>query len=284
MAMQPTHRLRLNADVWTHAASFLGDAKSLRTFETASRAHLTISQKTTAWCAALATASSTHLAAAFLKAAPDARALCRAWAQRWRARPNVTAYAPHAQADVYPTLCVPRSQYTGPFTASAPRVVFAFGQSDAGVMEWDGLLATGQKDDDRSLTLIWPRSTTDYQLDGFPEGWIIDRSTTSCWVLDRHGETMIELWRDVVHKDVRGRCTSSLPPSRRWRVSHSSDAPTAWGSRPCHSPLYHAGFYSSWWQTIDGSTRRHRACMLSPGGRCGGGARRSALACCLWSV
>ena len=114
----------------------------------------------------------------------------------------MTTYAPHAQADVYPILCVPRSQYTGPFTTSAPRVVFAFGESDAGVMEWDGLLATGQKDDDWSLTLIWPRSTTDYQLDGFPEGWIIDRSTTSRWVLDRHGETMIELWRDVVHNCV----------------------------------------------------------------------------------
>ena len=71
-------RVRLNDDVWAHAISFLGDAKSLRAFETTSRAHLTMSKKSTAWRAALATASTTHLAAALLKATPaTARTLCR---------------------------------------------------------------------------------------------------------------------------------------------------------------------------------------------------------------
>ena len=65
-------RVRLNDDVWAHAISFLGDAKSLRAWETTSRAHLTISKKSTAWHAALVTASTGALASAFLKAAPAA--------------------------------------------------------------------------------------------------------------------------------------------------------------------------------------------------------------------
>ena len=56
--------MRLNADVWAHAASFLGDTSSLCALEVASRTHLKIAQDT----------SPSLAAATFVKGAASGRA------------------------------------------------------------------------------------------------------------------------------------------------------------------------------------------------------------------
>ena len=193
-------RLRLNDDVWAHAISFLGDAKSLRALETTSRAHLTMSKGSTAWSAALATASTTALASAFLKAAPAAtapdaaRTLCRAWAQRWRAT-DCSDAIDDGGAD--PRLCV--RDRGGP-VLRRPHVVFAIaglGDDDAGVMNWDSRLSDGTEDDDTSLVLNLGERGKVYSRTEIMGGAI----GTSCFVVEPDGTKMIELWRDVTSFD-----------------------------------------------------------------------------------
>ena len=197
-------RVRLNADVWQHTAAILGDAKALCALEAVSRELLTAVRKhDAAWRVALGAGANPVLAAAFVEAAPGARNLCRGWLQRWRAQP----LDPESARD--PTLCVPwGGDYSGPFTESAPRVVFEISDNGhliserdhhAGVMVWDGLLATGEKDDDRSLVFM-PEHTICY----YPATWIETHGagddpglTTSCYVVDESTGAMIELWRGV---------------------------------------------------------------------------------------
>ena len=185
-------RVRLNADVWAHAISFLSNARSLLAFETTSRAHLTITRKSTAWRATLARWSSPHLAAAFLRAAPAAaRTLCRAWARRWRAT-DCSELGDGSDGD--PRLCM-RSR-GGP-VLRRPHVVLAVGDECAGVMNWESRLSDGTVDDDRSLVLnIGERDNarlySPYEMH-MGDGAV----ATSCFVVDPDGTLMIELWRDV---------------------------------------------------------------------------------------
>jgi hypothetical protein len=191
-------RVRLNADVWAHTAAILGDPKSLCALEAVSRELLTLVRKSeVAWCAALANAASPVLATAFVKAAPGvAKSLYRGWLQRWRAQPR----HPNAQWRAWhPILCVPwGGDYSGPFTESAPRVIFEVSDNDderhAGVMVWDGLLADGEVDEDRSLVFVPQNPLSTFAYDA-----ITDRRagiTTSCFVVDERTGAMIELWRD----------------------------------------------------------------------------------------
>ena len=205
MSQQPSkHGVRLNADVWAHAASFLDDTSSLCALEVASRTHFKIAQKSTAaWRAALGAASSPSLAAAFVKAAPQAgaRDLCRAWCQRWRAGPG-TAPQPNETMDEYPTLSLPlMGSYhnEGDWRAGeAPRVVFDVG-GEAGVMEWNGLRADGTRDEDSLVFVVPPEARRTY------EGRrIFDSLTTSCYVIGQDGQVMIECWRRVAYKHEFG--------------------------------------------------------------------------------
>ena len=207
-------RVRLNADVWSHTAAILGDTKSLCALEAVSREHLALVRKhEAAWRVALNGEASHVLAAAFVKAALGARNLCRGWLQRWRAQPW------HPESDWDPTLCVPwGGDYSGPFTESAPRVVFEVSDDTrdiidrdhfAGVMEWNGTLATGQQDDDRSLVFKdFSRARCWYS-----GAWIESHGaigdqypgiTTSCYVVDEQTGAMIELWRDAIEFDNFG--------------------------------------------------------------------------------
>ena len=207
MSQQPSkHGVRLNADVWAHAASFLSDTSSLCALEVASRTHFKIAQKSTAaWRAALGAASSPSLAAAFVKAAPQAgaRDLCRAWCQRWRAGPG-TAPQPNDTMDEYPTLSLPfmHPSWEGDWRAGeAPRVVFDVG-GEAGVMEWNGLRADGTRDggDEDSLVFVVPpeaRRTYEGRR-------IFSDLTTSCYVIGQDGQVMIECWRHVSYKHEFG--------------------------------------------------------------------------------
>ena len=184
-------RVRLNDDVWAHAISFLGDAKSLRAWETTSRAHLTISKKSTAWHAALVTASTGALASAFLKAAPAAaRTLCRAWARRWRATDCSAIVGGDPTLDEDSRLCV--RDRGGP-VLRRPHVVFAVGDDAAGVMNWDSRLSDGTVDDDKSLVLNLGERGKVYSRTELFDGAI----GTSCFVVEPDGTKMIELWRDV---------------------------------------------------------------------------------------
>ena len=202
MSQQPSkHGVRLNADVWAHAASFLSDTSSLCALEVASRTNFKIAQKSTAaWRAALGAASSPSLAAAFVKAAPQAgaRDLCRAWCQRWRAGPG-TAPHPNRTMDEYPTLCLPfmHPSWEGDWRAGeAPRVIFDVG-GDAGVMEWDGLGADGTRDASKSLVFVAPpEARRTYEGRG-----IVEDLATSCYVIGQDGQAMIECWRNVVYKN-----------------------------------------------------------------------------------
>ena len=194
-------RVRLNDDVWRHTAAILGDAKALGALEAVSRELLTVVRKhDAAWRVALDAGVSPVLAAALVKAAPGARNLCRGWLQRWQAE----RWEPESEWD--PTLCVPwGGDYSGPFTESAPRVVFEVratgGDHFAGVMEWDGILATGEKDSDRSLVLKDFGSARC----SYSEEWIESRGviadqypgiSTYLYVVDESTGAMIELWRD----------------------------------------------------------------------------------------
>ena len=194
MSKETAARVRLNDDVWAHAISFLGDAKSLRAVETTSRAHLTMSKKSTAWRAALATASTTHLAAAFLKAAPPApgaaRTLCRAWARRWRATDCSAIVGGDPTLDGDPRLCV---RDGGGDVLRRPHVIFAIGNDHAGVMNWDSKLSDGTVDDDKSLVLNLGERGKVYSRTEIFDGAI----GTSCFVVEPDGTKMIELWRDV---------------------------------------------------------------------------------------
>ena len=192
-------RVRLNADVWRHTAAMLGDPKSLCALEAVSRELMTLVRKSeVAWGAVLADAASPVLAAAFVKAAPPggARDLYRGWLQRWRARPR---HPSTRWRDWHPILCVPwGGDYSGPFDESAPRVIFEVSDSDgerhAGVMVWDGLLADGQVDEDRSLVFVPQNPQSSYDSIS-----IMAREvgiTTSCFVVDERTGAMIELWRD----------------------------------------------------------------------------------------
>ena len=191
-------RVRLNADVWLHTAAMLGDPKSLCALEAVSRELLTLVRKNeVAWSAVLADAASPVLAAAFVKAAPGVvKSLYRGWLQRWRAQPR----HPNVQwRDWHPILCVPwGGDYSGPFTESAPRVIFEVSDNDgerhAGVMVWDGLLADGQVDEDPSLVFVPQNPQSSYDSIS-----IMAREvgiTTSCFVVDERTGAMIELWRD----------------------------------------------------------------------------------------
>ena len=203
MSQQPSkHGVRLNADVWAHATSFLGDTSSLCALEVASRTNFKIAQKSTAaWRAALGAASSPSLAAAFVKAAPQAgaRDLCRAWCQRWRAGPGPAAPT-NRTMDEYPTLCLPSidDSWEGDWRAGeAPRVIFDVG-GDAGVMEWNGLRADGTHDQDKSLTFVMPpEARRTYE----GEHGIFDNLGTSCYVIGQDGQAMIECWRNVTYKN-----------------------------------------------------------------------------------
>ena len=186
-------RLRLNDDVWAHAISFLSNVSSLLAFETTSRAHLTMSKKSTAWRAALAAASTTHLAAAFLKTAPAAapaaaRTLCRAWARRWRATDCSEVVGGNYSGD--PRLCV---RDRGGDVLRRPHVVFAVGDRHAGVMNWDSRLSDGTEDEDTSLVLNLGERGKVYSRTELFDGAI----GTSCFVVEPDGTKMIELWRDV---------------------------------------------------------------------------------------
>ena len=201
MSQQPSkHGVRLNADVWAHATSFLGDTSSLCALEVASRTNFKIAQKSTAaWRAALGAASSPSLAAAFVKAAPQAgaRDLCRAWCQRWRAGAG-TAPHPNRTMDEYPTLCLPWIDLgEGDWRAGeAPRVIFDVG-GDAGVMEWNGLGADGTRDASKSLVFVAsPEARRTYEGRG-----IVEDLATSCYVIGQDGQAMIECWRNVVYKN-----------------------------------------------------------------------------------
>ena len=194
---QETAAVRLNADVWLHTAAMLGDPMSLCALEAVSRELLTLVRKSeVAWCAVLANAASPVLAAAFVKAAPGvAKSLYRGWLQRWRAQPRHPSLAFRSW---YPILCVPwGGDCSGPFTESAPRVIFEVSDDDeshAGVMVWDGLLADGQVDEDRSLVFVPQNPLSTFAYDA-----ITDRRagiTTSCFVVDERTGAMIELWRD----------------------------------------------------------------------------------------
>ena len=212
MSQQPSkHGVRLNADVWAHAASFLGDTSSLCALEVASRTHLKIVQKLTgAWRAALVAASSPSLAAAFVKAAPQAgaRDLCRAWCQRWRAGPG-TAPQPTDTMDEWPTLSLPwiDSGWGNWSAGEAPRVVFDVG-GEAGVMEWNGLRADGTREEDSLVFVVPPEARRTY------EGRRIFGSlTTSCYVIGQDGQVMIECWRRVAYKHEFGYAFSLEYPS-----------------------------------------------------------------------
>ena len=191
-------RVRLNADVWLHTAAMLGDPKSLCALEAVSRELMTLVRKSeVAWGAVLADAASPVLAAAFVKAASGgARNLCRGWLKRWRAQPRHPNLAYRAW---HPILCVPwGGDYSGPFTESAPRVIFEVSDNDderhAGVMVWDGLLADGQVDEDPSLVFVPQNPQSSYDSIS-----IMAREvgiTTSCFVVDERTGAMIELWRD----------------------------------------------------------------------------------------
>ena len=207
-------RVRLNADVWAHTAAILGDAKSLLALEGVSRELLSLVRKhDAAWRVALNAEASPVLAAAFVKAAPGARNLCRGWLQRWRAQPW------HPESDWDPTLCAPwGGDYSGPFTESAPRVVFEVTDDTrdiidrdhfAGVMEWNGTLATGQQDDDRSLVLKdFGSARCSYSGEWIESHGAIGGQypgiTTSCYVVDEQTGAMIELWRDAIEFDNFG--------------------------------------------------------------------------------
>ena len=206
-------RVRLNDDVWCHTAAILGDPSSLCALEVVSRELLALVRKNeAAWRVALDAGASPVLAAAFVKAAPGARNLCRGWLQRWRAQ-SWTA------SEWDPTLCVPwGGDYSGPFTESAPRVVFEVSDDTrdiidrdhfAGVMEWNGTLATGQQDDDRSLVFKDFSSARCW----YSGAWIESHGasgdqypgiTTSCYVVDEQTGAMIELWRDAIEFDNFG--------------------------------------------------------------------------------
>ena len=220
MSKETAARVRLNDDVWAHAISFLGDAKPLRAFETTSRAHLTISKKSTAWGAALATASSTHLAAAFSKATPAAaRTLCRAWARRWRAT-DCSDAIDDGSAD--PRLCV--RDRGGP-VLRRPHVVFAIaglGDDDAGVMNWDSRLSDGTEDDDTSLVLNLGERGKVYSRTELFDGAI----GTSCFVVEPDGTKMIELWRDVTSF-----CDFNINSGTHMTYSHGAIELSRFGSR-----------------------------------------------------
>ena len=199
-------RLRLNDDVWRHTAAILGDAQALGAIEAVSRELMVLVRKhEAAWRVALNGQASPVLAAAFVKAAPGARNLCRGWLQRWRAERW------DSESEWDPTLCVPwGGDYSGPFTESAPRVVFevtdngspiTYRDHFAGVMEWDGILATGEKDSDRSLVLKdFGSARCSYSGEWIEShGAVGDQYpgiTTSFYVVDEHTGAMIELWRD----------------------------------------------------------------------------------------
>ena len=149
--------------------------------------------------AALVAASSPSLAAAFVKAAPQAgaRDLCRAWCQRWRAGPG-TAPQPNDTMDEWPTLCLPwiDSGWGNWRAGEAPRVVFDVG-GEAGVMEWNGLRADGTREEDSLVFVVPPEARRTY------EGRrIFDSLTTSCYVIGQDGQVMIECWRRVACKRV----------------------------------------------------------------------------------
>jgi hypothetical protein len=208
-----TPRVRLNDDVWRHTAAILGDAKALCALEVSRELLALVRKDEAAWRVALDSLASPVLAAAFVKAAPGARNLCRGWLQRWRAQPW------HPESDWDPTLCVPwGGDYSGPFTESAPRVVFEVSDDTrdiidrdhfAGVMEWNGTLATGQQDDDKSLVFKDFSSARCWYSGAWIEshGAIGDQYpgiTTSCYVVDEQTGAMIELWRDAIEFDNFG--------------------------------------------------------------------------------
>ena len=216
-------RVRLNDDVWAHAISFLCDPKSLRAFETTSRTHLTMSKKSTAWRAALATASTTHLAAAFLKTAPAAaapaavRTLCRAWVRRWRATDCSEVVGGNYSGD--PRLCV---RDRGGDVLRRPHVVFAVGDRHAGVMNWDSRLSDGTEDDDTSLVLNLGERGKVYSRTELFDGAI----GTSCFVVEPDGTKMIELWRDVTSF-----CDFNINSGTHMTYSHGAIELSRFGSR-----------------------------------------------------
>ena len=233
-------RVRLNDDVWAHAISFLGDAKSLRAFETTSRAHLTMSKKSTAWRAALATASTTHLAAALLKATPaTARTLCRAWARRWRATDCSAIVSRDPTLDGDPRLCV---RDGGGDVLRRPHVVFAIGDAHAGVMNWDSRLSDGTVDDDKSLVLNVGERGKVYSETELFDGAI----GTSCFVVEPDGTKMIELWRDVTSF-----CDFNFNSGSHMTYSHGVIQLSRFGSR--HDARSVLNYMSSEMETPEGA-------------------------------
>ncbi len=233
-------RVRLNDDVWAHAISFLGDAKSLRAWETTSRAHLTISKKSTAWHAALVTASTGALASAFLKAAPAAaRSLWRAWARRWRSTDCSAIVGGDPTLDGDPRLCV---RDGGGDVLRRPHVVFAIGDAHAGVMNWDSRLSDGTVDDDKSLVLNVGERGKVYSETELFDGAI----GTSCFVVEPDGTKMIELWRDVTSF-----CDFNFNSGSHMTYSHGVIQLSRFGSR--HDARSVLNYMSSEMETPEGA-------------------------------
>ena len=189
-------RVRLNLDVWRHSATFL-DVAGLGVLAQAGEESqkLVSSVPADVWRANLC-AVAPAIAMAFPEKR-DARNLCRAWLQRWRAR-DCSADGPDwvraVPGERDSRLCVPMRP-GGP--VRQPFVVFAIGDECAGVMNWESRLSDGTVDDDRSLVLnIGERDNarlySPYEMH-MGDGAV----ATSCFVVDPDGTLMIELWRDV---------------------------------------------------------------------------------------